>query len=1182
MQKKSVILYISILLIIFSLMNTKAAVLQNPNKIQPDQVNNGGNSATIGTDLVGTATQQMEASSAPTVTANDSIANMGNPIYITSQSSFTTNGTTPALNTTSLPQTFEEWRNFLLAWYNMTPQDLQNASPIAVNSLNQEAQIYEGWVNGTYTDQQKSQLLAEIHDTPTVSTLVYISTLDNNFGYSFSLSDYNLGEWISKLDIYITNSAGSCDTTGGNQFSDGSSEKVYGPYLPTDPYPYFTLPHDSALDPAESFMGPHILIWQLYDIGLGGGPGTMGIDFLWQTGISGIRPGDHYLVFQVLWSYDELLVWPPLTYKRHFFWLTEFYLVTISDDDTTGPTIPYYNALYLGGGWSPITFDGQGASGGNIPVVPDNMEYIPLNVCMYEEQRGIAPFITFNGIDYPSTCLGKQTIVDSSGNTIDSYWYSILVPNPVTAGDHTANVTVWNNDNDWPGDRDPTTFSFVFDVIDVTPPVTTISLSGTLGLNGWYTSDVTVSLTSLDFSSGVAGTMYSFDGTNWFSYVGPFTVSAEGATTVYYYSTDNAGNVEAVKTATIMIDTTPPATSISLSGTQGLMGWYTSDVTVTLSATDATSGVANTMYSFDGTNWFSYVGPFTVSAEGATTVYYYSTDNAGNMETVKTATIMIDETPPTTTISLSGTLGLNGWYVSPVTVALTATDDFSGVSATQYSFNGVDWNTYSVPFNVTSEGVSTVYYRSIDNAGNVEDTKSVTVAIDTLPPTTTANLVGSKGLGIWYVSDVTVSLTAVDATSGVAATAYRINGGAWTTYTGSFVLTAEGIYKIEYNSTDNAGNVGQTNSVTIGIDKTPPTSGASLSGTLGLNGWYVSGVTVTLSAIDNCSGVSSTQYSFDGVNWNTYSAPFTISTEGVSNLYFRSIDNAGNLEQTKSVEIKIDTKPPTTQLLFSPEYTNITGSIFVTSGTEFTLTATDPTPGSGLFGTYYTINGVEYQYEGSFSLTGLDGAYTITYWSNDTAGNTETQNTVTVYLVSLKVNSYVSLWCRQITQFYAIFFKIPCRGYMLVGTWPCDFFYNVEVTNNMPITLSNVTIKISIPSDFVLECWCPIRVYLGCRDITWKCTISGTTIIVNNVLPGSTIHVVACLDYALIGRIYPSLSDFGVRNYNFSAQVLGSGSGSGGSLVGTYTSSFTLSSSTVVFGYKCQDWFEECECLERH
>lgn len=105
-------------------------------------------------------------------------------------------------------------------------------------------------------------------------------------------------------------------------------------------------------------------------------------------------------------------------------------------------------------------------------------------------------------------------------------------------------------------------------------------------------------------------------------------------------------------------DQTSPTTSISLSGTAGNNGWYTSDVTVSLSATDNTSGVGvhKTEYSLDnGSTWIEYVSPFTITNESATnTVQYRSIDYVGNVETTNTETIKIDKTPPEAKITFNG------------------------------------------------------------------------------------------------------------------------------------------------------------------------------------------------------------------------------------------------------------------------------------------------------------------------------------------------------------------------------------------------------------------------------------------------------------------------------------------------------------------------------------------------
>lgn len=89
-------------------------------------------------------------------------------------------------------------------------------------------------------------------------------------------------------------------------------------------------------------------------------------------------------------------------------------------------------------------------------------------------------------------------------------------------------------------------------------------------------------------------------------------------------------------------DVVPPVTTATLEGEQS-GGVYTSDVTVTLSATDAGSGVNYTMYKVDGGAWTTYINtPFTVSGNGEHTVAFYSVDLAGNVETEKSVVFTIE------------------------------------------------------------------------------------------------------------------------------------------------------------------------------------------------------------------------------------------------------------------------------------------------------------------------------------------------------------------------------------------------------------------------------------------------------------------------------------------------------------------------------------------------------------
>jgi hypothetical protein len=66
-------------------------------------------------------------------------------------------------------------------------------------------------------------------------------------------------------------------------------------------------------------------------------------------------------------------------------------------------------------------------------------------------------------------------------------------------------------------------------------------------------------------------------------------------------------------------------------------------VQVTLTATDATSGVAATYYQIDSTSgsYLTYSGTFSVSSTGSHTVYFYSVDKAGNKEALKSTSFAI-------------------------------------------------------------------------------------------------------------------------------------------------------------------------------------------------------------------------------------------------------------------------------------------------------------------------------------------------------------------------------------------------------------------------------------------------------------------------------------------------------------------------------------------------------------
>ena len=131
-------------------------------------------------------------------------------------------------------------------------------------------------------------------------------------------------------------------------------------------------------------------------------------------------------------------------------------------------------------------------------------------------------------------------------------------------------------------------------------------------------------------------------------------------------------------------DQDKPATTIGLVGIEGNNEWHTSDVEVTLTATDAPldcgGGVIKTEYSLDGgVTWLEYSLPFKVTDEGKHTIAYRSTDKSGNIEDTHTQNVWIDKTPPEISGEPTTLPNLAGWYNTAVTVHFEATDAGSGL-----------------------------------------------------------------------------------------------------------------------------------------------------------------------------------------------------------------------------------------------------------------------------------------------------------------------------------------------------------------------------------------------------------------------------------------------------------------------------------------------------------------------
>ena len=197
-----------------------------------------------------------------------------------------------------------------------------------------------------------------------------------------------------------------------------------------------------------------------------------------------------------------------------------------------------------------------------------------------------------------------------------------------------------------------------------------------------------------------------------------------------------------------------------------------------------------------------------------------------------------------------------------------------------------------------------------------------TVSIDSTPPVLgTPVLKGTQGLASWYTSSVGVSITATDATSGIASIQYSVDGGGWQS---TAPTLTDGVHTVQIKATDNAGNVSST-SVSASVDATPPVS-AFLSPAEGST-TNISGnqeVHLTGSTSDATSGVAGAEISLDnGATWqnlplgsgDAWSYDWDcLRSNGTYVFLVRASDHAGNQEHTARVTIVVGNQAPSVSL----------------------------------------------------------------------------------------------------------------------------------------------------------------------------------------------------------------------------------------------------------------------------
>ena len=164
------------------------------------------------------------------------------------------------------------------------------------------------------------------------------------------------------------------------------------------------------------------------------------------------------------------------------------------------------------------------------------------------------------------------------------------------------------------------------EVPDTEAPALTVEVAPTLPASGWYADDVTVTATALDNRDASPVVEVRIGDGDWTPYTEPVVITEDGVTVLEFRASDEAGNVSEGESVTVQLDTTAPEVSSE----------WTSKAKkqLSLSATDAGSGLAVIEFRVNGGAWSTYGGP--IDVKGKDVVEARAKDLAGNVSAVST------------------------------------------------------------------------------------------------------------------------------------------------------------------------------------------------------------------------------------------------------------------------------------------------------------------------------------------------------------------------------------------------------------------------------------------------------------------------------------------------------------------------------------------------------------------
>ncbi|MFL6311458.1 MAG: beta strand repeat-containing protein [Terriglobales bacterium] len=261
-----------------------------------------------------------------------------------------------------------------------------------------------------------------------------------------------------------------------------------------------------------------------------------------------------------------------------------------------------------------------------------------------------------------------------------------------------------------------------------------------------------------------------------------------------------------------------------------------------------------------------------VTTEGANQVVSASATDANGNHASVAVTLNIDKTNPGITASVTPA-AVNGVVTIPAVVSFTCSDALSGTASCPASIN------------VTTAGANEHFNgTATDKAGNSAST-TLTLNVQQTALSVSASAAPAANAAGWNNSDVTVSFTCSGGVPPLQCPATQ-------------TLSTEGANQsISGTVTDAAAQTAST-SLSINLDKTPPTVSAVASPAPDANGIIRAiSSTVTFTCNDSLSGVA------------LCPSPVTITTAGLQTINGNATDIAGNTATT-SIQFNLQPFPP--------------------------------------------------------------------------------------------------------------------------------------------------------------------------------------------------------------------------------------------------------------------------------